>query len=208
MPTRTLRQRQIPAATYKDWTHAIAYHSSAVTIFWLLFLFLTLGFAMLLLGFYSKMTTLEQDLALVNQSLVKTQLSVINLQDQMTKLNPPATIPTPNPLIPAATLPATSNTSPSSLLNRGALSPDGTKYAGYDDTTKGKLGVGVETLSDKKVRHVVIFNSKTESSGAELSSQQLSVRWVDSQTIQYDVLVTKSGQPEPTKETRTVQIYF
>jgi len=203
MPTRTLRKRAAAPLTSKDYTNAIAYHSSAITIFWLLFLFLSLGFAMLFLVFFARLTQCEQDLALLNQSLVKTQLSILSLQQRVQALAPPvaATLPTNAP-----TTPAMNNAIPGGLLDRGALSPDGTKYAGYDDTTAGKLGVGVETLADKKLRHVVLFNPKTESSGAQISSQQFGVRWTDNSTIEYDVLVNNGTQTA--KETRTVKIYF
>ena len=206
MPTRTLRPRA--AAVSKDFTRAIAYHSSAITILWILVAFLALGFIFLILVFYARLCADEQDLALLNNSLVKTQQSVLSLQDKVRTLMPKsAEAPAAVTNVAGGLTPAL-NASPSGLLNRGALSPDGTKYAGYDDTTKGKIGIGVETLADKRIRHIVIFNTKTESSGAQISSQQLGVRWIDNQTIEYDVMVLKSGQTAPVKETLTTKIYF
>lgn len=97
--------------------------------------------------------------------------------------------------------------SPSGALDRGSLSADGTRYAGYEDGVKGKIGIGVEIVATKQVKHIVIFDPRSESTGKGTPSESnMSVRWKDAQTIEYDVLVKKSGNW--VKETQTVKIFF
>lgn len=208
MPTRTLRQTPKPSTMNKDYTRAIAYHGSSITIFWVLFLFMILGLGMLVLTFYAKLNLQEQSIAALNEQLNKTQKSLDALQQK-------AVITRSKPVEVTVTIPPASSTNTRSTatanasyapLNRGALSPDGTKYAGFDDTTKGKSGIGVITLADKRVRHVVLFNTKTESSGVGNQAWELGVSWRDNSTIQYDVLVQKATGP--VLETRTVKIGF
>lgn len=204
MPTRTLRAKPSVAATQKDYKHAIAYHSSAITIFWVLFLFLSLGFAFLSLAQYAKIEMLMQDVALLDDQLAKTQRTLLSLQQ--TTPAAPAMIPAPETLPPTAAASEPVGPVYSGALTRGAFSPDGTKYAGYDDVTAGKLGIGVETMSDNRVRRVVLF-SRSESSGATSpEATSFTVRWKDNSTIEYDVEVTAAGKS--TKETRTVKIGF
>ncbi len=192
----------------KDYTRAIAYHSSSITIFWVLFLFLTLGFGLMTLGYYDKLNQQERNIAALNDELIKTQKSLISMQQKavITKSKPVEVSVTVVPETGTNQLPAAKVSETHAPLERGALSPDGTKYAGYDDTTAGKLGIGVMTLADKRVRHIVLFNPKTENSGAVISSSMYGVRWLDKNTIQYDVLVTSGAKAG--KETRTVDIGF
>lgn len=106
----------------------------------------------------------------------------------------------------SSTAPTLGASNESGLLHRGSLSPDGTKFAGYDETTKGKIGIAVETLSDKRIRHIVIF-SKSQSSGAGTPFEEvMSVTWLGKQTIQYDVLETINGKQS--KRTEIVKIGF
>lgn len=204
MPTRTLRAKPAAATPQKDYLQAIAYHSSAITIFWILFLFLSLGFVFLFLVQYAKIEMLMQDVAALNEQLVKTQRAVISLQQRVPALQ--VAVPTMEEAPIASTSSAAlipAGPAYSGILTRGAFSPDGTKYAGYDDVTKGKLGIGVETLADKRVRRVVLFTA-AESSGAGTTKESLmSVSWKDNSTIMYNVLVNKT-----TIETRTVKIGF
>ncbi len=90
------------------------------------------------------------------------------------------------------------------LLMRGNPSPDGAMFAGYDETTRGRIGIAVDTMAQKRVRHIVLF-TKTQSTGAGTPFEQLmSVRWQDSKTIQYDVLETVKGVLTPKSETVTI----
>jgi hypothetical protein len=204
MPTRTLRAKPSAAQPMKDYKHAIAYHSSAITIFWILFLFLSLGFAFLSLAQYAKIEMLMQDVALLDSQLSKTQTALLNLQQKSQAV--PAMIPAPSEPSSPAVLEENSGPVYAGILTRGAVSPDGTKYAGYDDVTAGKLGIGVETLADGRVRRVVLF-SRSESSGTTSpEATSFTVRWKDNSTIEYDVEVTGAGRS--TKETRTVKIGF
>lgn len=208
MPSRPLRPKAAAPSVAKDYKHAIAYHSSAITIFWVLFLFLSLGFTFVFLVQYAKIEMLMQDVAALNSQLIKTQQAVIGLQQRL----PAAQAVVPAAETPAAVAPPNASEvqvgpTYTGILTRGAFSPDGTKYAGYDDVTVGKLGIGVETLADKRVRRVVLFNTKVESSGTTTpEATSFTVRWKDDSTIEYDVQVNKSGVP--TKEARTVKIGF
>lgn len=207
MPSRPSRPSQRLVSLSKDYTHAIAYHSSAITIFWVLFLFLSLGFGILSLTYYVKLNQQELKIQELNRLLLKSQIGA--------SAQPKNLITSSKPVEISVTIPSASGTkdqaynSPYAMLVRGALSPDGTKYAGYDDTTTGKLGVGVITLADKRVRHIVLFDTRIESSGAEISTGiygTIGVRWTDDKTIQYDVMVKKAAGL--VKETRTVKIGF
>jgi len=182
--------------------HAIAYHSSAITIFWILFLFLSLGFALLLLTHYAKIEMLMQETAALNQQLIKTQRAVINLQKTCpASAQPVVTTPTAPPETAA---PAQTGPTYSGILKLGSFSPDGTKYAGYDLDTVGKYGIGVETMADGRLRRVVLLNPKTEfTSQTERVDQPTTVRWKDDNTIEYDVLLS-GGK----REVRTVKIGF
>lgn len=106
----------------------------------------------------------------------------------------------------SSTAPSIGTSNQSGLLHRGSLSPDGTKFAGYDETTKGKIGIAVETLSDKRVRHIVLF-TKSQSTGVNTPFEEvMSVTWLGKQTIQYDVLETINGKQS--KRTEIVKIGF
>ncbi|MCC7357735.1 hypothetical protein IT408_04515 [Candidatus Uhrbacteria bacterium] len=101
--------------------------------------------------------------------------------------------------------------SPSGILSRGSVSADGSKFAGYEDVKVGKKGVAVELLNDtttaRKERFIVIFNALTESTGIGTPfEKEMSVRWKDAKTIEYDVLVKVKSEWK--KEKREVQIFF
>jgi len=201
MPTRPLRPKAVPCVVPKDFTHAIAYHSSAITIFWILFLFLSFGFACLFLVQYAKIEVLMQDAAFLNQQLAKTQRAVINLQKACPAAQPAVTAPTTPP---EAAAPVQSGPTYTGILKLGSFSPDGTKYAGYDLDTVGKYGIGVETMADGRLRRVVLLNPKTEfTSQTERVDQPTTVRWKDNSTIEYDILLS-GGK----REVRTVRIGF
>jgi hypothetical protein len=165
-----------------------------------------LGISLALLAFVARMERIEARMAVLNASLTEL-ITAKPIAPTDLKPLPVEGMPTA-PTVPSApAAPVTSAASPSGVLKRGSLSPDGTKYAGYEETTKGKIGIAVETVSGGRVRYIVIFNPFTESTGAGApSASEMSVRWVDNQTIEYDVLVTRNGNQ--TKETEQVRIFF
>jgi hypothetical protein len=210
MPTRSLRAKPAAADPPKDYKQAIAYHSSSITIFWILFLFLSLGFVSICLVQHAKIEMLMQDATALNAQFLKTQSTLINLQQKIQALQSAvpaetvtATSALPTHLAPLMGLP-TAGPVYSGILKLGSFSPDGTKYAGYDLDTAGKFGIGVETMSDHKVRHIVLLNPKTEFTSQTVQVEQpTTVRWKDNRTIEYDVL-SKTGK----REVRTVKIGF
>lgn len=116
--------------------------------------------------------------------------------------------PSASGTLPVAETKTAMATSPSGAIVRGSLSPDGTKYAGYDVVTPGKKGVAVEVVGETRIRHIVIFNPSAESSGLGLPEEPtMSVRWLDNQTIEYDVILKKAGGVQE-RTTETVKIYF
>ena len=171
---------------------AVVYHATMITILWVLVLFLSLGFGISMLQSNVRLSMLEQQNAV--QALRIEELSNV----------PPQAIETPTTTSMAT---STSEETTYGILNRGSLSADGSKYAGYDDTTVGKKGIGVQVIGETRVRHIVIFNTKTELSGNGTPSDAgMSVRWKDASTFEYDVLVVKGGTT--VKETRESTIYF
>lgn len=180
---------------------AVAYHASQITILWIVVLFMTIGSFLVILFLVSKLELTRIQLALTVNELGKAE----QLIRQMSRLTQPAAgLPT-SAFAPSAA--ASSAASPSGALVRGSLSPDGTKYAGYNDAVKSKIGIAVEILATGKVRYVELF-PKADSTGSGTASESgMSVRWKDDSTIEYDVLVTKSDGRQ-VKETRTTQIYY
>ena len=202
---------------------AVTYHAAMITVLWVFGLFFAFAMSLTLLVETSRIDVLEQTQAALVQQAVSSQQALVDLQMKQSQggsLIPQAGVPamaTSTSAVVAPTTPGAvptlpfagdSEMSPSGTLDRGALSPDGKRYAGYDDVTKGKLGIGVEILGDARIRHIVLFNPKTETSGAGTAeAATMSVRWTDSDTISYDVLV-KAANGTQKVETRTVQIFF
>ncbi|MFA4955089.1 MAG: hypothetical protein WC641_07315 [Patescibacteria group bacterium] len=175
--------------------------SYAFTVLLTLVLFLALGSALALLDYSDKLNTQAQALAEMQVRLDMTEQTLVALQGNLNAPASPSVAPTTPP--PVVT---SDDVSPGGLLHRGSRSPDGTKYAGYDDTTAGKKGIGVEILASGAVKHIVIF-ARSEASGTGTpQATELGVRWKSDSVIQYDVLVTKNGQQ--TKQTEDVEIYF
>ena len=160
-------------------------------------------------------TSSERDLQQVDSRLQGAMQELSVLEQRMATQSPvmQAMTPPTTPTVPTNALPVSEpSSSPTGQLDRGMMSPDGSKYAGYEDTVKGKIGIAVEILSlnsttTHKIKYIVIFNPFTQSTG--LNSPQgtgMSVRWKDNSTIEYDVL-TKKGSSW-VKETSTVKIFF
>lgn len=181
----------------------VSYHATIVTILWVSVLFLSVGFGLTMLQMAIRLDVLENQAIASNTQISEMSALLATVQRQASQMN---TLPTKTGT-PTSTAVTAPTASPSGVLQRGNLSPDGTKYAGYDTTTKGKMGIGVEVLGDPRIRHIVIFNPLTESFGNGTPSDALmSVRWKDNKTIEYDVLVKTNGQW--VKQTQTTEIYF
>ncbi len=201
MPPRTLRSAASHADTYIK--RAVVYHATAITVLWVVVLFFSFAMGLVLLVQSAQIAALEQALGSGSQTDQNAQ-AISQLQSNFAVLNRSCV------KLPSATTPTTlgAPTSADAVLTRGAFSPDGKKYAGYDDVTVGKKGIGVRVGGEAKVRHILIFNPRTESSGVGTPDEStLSVRWTDNQNIDYDVLV-KNASGAQTKETRSVKIYF
>ena len=141
-----------------------------------------------------RVTNLEN--AAVSSTLLTTSSTVSGMV--VTSTLPLASLPVAHP--------AASALSPSGALVRGSFSPDGTQYAGYDVKTVGKKGVAVETVSTASVKLVVPFNPATQSSGLGLPQESsMSVRWLDNQTLQYDVIL-KNPDGTKTQKVETVKV--
>lgn len=205
MPPRTSRTPK-PSLDHSYYRRAVPHHASVITILWVVVLFFSLGGAMILLVQSARIAILQNYLdAVVRQQIVEAQ-SLRALSVDIDALNRTCV------KIPSASAPtilgAPTSASSSEILLRGAYSPDGKKLAGYDDVTSGKKGIGVRVVGETKVRHIVIFNPKTESSGAGTSYESsMSVRWKDNSHIDYDVLVKKANGTQSV-ETRSIEIYF
>ncbi len=205
MPPRTSRT---PKSTldHSYYRRAVPHHASVITILWVVLLFFSLGFAMILLVQSARIAILQRYLdAVVSQQIVEAQ-SIQSLEVNVESLNRTSV------KIPSASAPtvlgAPTSAVPGEILLRGAYSPDGKKLAGYDDVTSGKKGIGVRVVGEMKIRHIVIFNPRTESSGAGTSFESsMSVRWKDNSNIDYDVLVKKANGTQAV-ETRSIQIFF
>ncbi len=224
MPSRTLRTRSAAAASKKSSqpSKEPVCCNQPMTLIWVLITVLSLGFAWVMLVSYLRLEYQQRDVDSLNRELSDSQLRLQWMQRSLQNfssgevMTPPAAPPmmddtsTPGAMTnPASTTPGQADSSGyKGILTRGAYSPDGTKYAGYDDVTPGKMGLGVESFSENKLRHVVLFNRYTESSGVGTPDESmLSVRWQDDSTIEYDVLV-KKADGSTSKETREIKIFF
>lgn len=217
MPPRTSRRTSSSSAAVVAEKKSVATSASVccrptVTMIWIVSFFMFLALWLVL---FVHMVRLER----LEVALQQTQRLVLQLeQDRLVRMPSPAAsdvvAAVVNSVVTASTTTATATAtstdglvSPGGLLHRGSWNSDATRYAGYDETTKGKIGIGVEIPATKQVKHIVIFNAFSESTGKGLPQESdMSVRWKDSSTIEYDVLVKKGGTW--VKETQTVQIYF
>lgn len=178
-----------------------------------------------------ELKTLSNEQPTAQSFAVKAQSDITNIQTQvdaidtrLTNLESKGIVPatsttTPTAVssegVPTETLPASkpvvsnaSQTSPSGALVRGSLSPDGTKFAGYDVVTSGKKGVAVQVIGETRIRHIVLFNPATESSGLGLPEESsMSVRWLDNKTIEYDIILKKANGTQE-KKVENVKVYF
>jgi len=195
MPSRPSRQT-VESAYIK---RAVPYHATVITVLWVTLLFLSIGFGMLLLVFTVRLKIAQQIVQEILRTEIATERDVAALKLELQSLKARATAPSASVSMPKTV---------EKVLTRGALSPDGKNVAGYDDVPVGKKGIGVRKIGETRVRHIEIFNPKTESSGAGTAAESsMSVRWKENQTIEYDVLVKKENGKE-VQETRTTTIYF
>ncbi|MFZ2803706.1 MAG: hypothetical protein WA001_00625 [Patescibacteria group bacterium] len=215
MPTRPSRSSSAPSHDHK---RAIAYHAAAITMLWVVVLLMSLGVWLVLLADMIRLDRLDAEVTMIAQDFVAAQQTMqaqptVPTQAPMIPATPPQPMPSPTSTLPpttgSASLPGMpgNTTSPDGLLDRGSLSPDGTKFAGFDDTTAGKIGIAVEVIASQQEKHIVIFNPSSESTGKGMPQEgDLSVRWVDNSHIQYDELIKQDGQWF--KQTKTVEIFF
>ncbi len=225
MPTRTssttTRRRVVAPADsqaqeFKQLRLKVARQSALITILFILVAGFGLGGALVFCQYVDRIAGLEQmqspammsDMQQLNTRLQSAMQDLAALQQHATPA--PTTTTTPSVVSPNGLPTSQPTMSPSGQLDRGTVSPDGTKYAGYEDVVKGKMGVAVELLnstSTRKIKYIVIFNPYSESTGMNLpQGQEMSVRWKDNSTIEYDVL-TKKGSAW-VKSTNTVKIFF
>ncbi len=218
MPTRSLGSRAIQKSSSRSsesyYKRAVPFHGSQLTILSIAFLLVSIATWLVLLVYIVKFDDLERRLMVGQLLSANCDYKVGTLEKKINSgfgLKAPAgTLSTgvPSSTEPMADVPVDASVkSPSGKLARGSFSPDGTKYAGYEETTKGKIGIAVEIVSTGKIRYIVIFNPNTESTGAgSVLAEGMSVRWVDNQTIEYDVLINKNS--EQIKDTERVAIFF
>ena len=220
MPIRTSARKSTPPVHTMSHSfeaylkRAVTYHACAITVLWVFMLFFSFAASLTLLVETSRIDALENTQSALVQQALWSQHALQVAQSQLKALQAPV-VPTATStaaeaaaVVPVPPFQGDPSMSPSGTLDRGAPSPDGKRYAGYDDVTKGKLGIGVEIMGDPRIRHIVLFNPKTETSGAgTVQAEVMSVRWTNSDTISYDVLV-KAASGTQKVETRTVQIFF
>ncbi len=204
MPSRASRSSDSASAYIR---RAIPYHATVITILWVTVLFLSFGFAMLLLVQSARNVAMQRTLDSVVRQQLAAQKDLRVLQRDVDVLQQACARIFPQALAQPNASSTVTATSPSGVLVRGSFSSDGSKYAGYDTSTVGKKGIGVEIVATTRVKHIEIFNPRTESTGAGTLGTSMSVRWKDANTIEYDVLVKKADGTQ-TKETRTTKIYF
>lgn len=221
--------KQLEAPSVFDHSHhayhrrTLGQHGAHILMLWIVLLGFGLAGGLMLLTVATRVQQLEQKSGkMVDLQVYVTQqeMRLSQLIEAVKQLSPsvPSGSRSEAPSVPSGSgsVPVTSDlmapiSSPSGALSRGSVSADGSKFAGYEDVKPGKKGVAVELLKDattaRKERYIVIFNALTESTGIGTSyEKEMSVRWKDAQTIEYDVLVKqKSGWK---KETRSIQIYF
>ncbi len=191
--------RTVPAIVGHDARISVAHHGVSITILWVLMVCMCIAVWLVMLVVMFRLDQLEVSINGVQQQIVAQQVQAV-VPDILPVV--PVVPSTPSvPLIPVVSM------SPSGALDRGSLSVDGTKYAGYDSSTKGKIGIAVEIVGTKQVKHIIIFDTRAESTGSGTPSESaLSVRWQDAQTIEYDSLIKKGK--EWVKEIRTAKIFF
>ncbi len=189
-----------------------------ITTLWVLMVCFSIGGALVLCEIAVRLRALEQAQIGTQEAVMKNvnarlevALAKPELQAPANQVTQSATVTSTEENAGTASLPATSRSqSPSGALTRGSLSPDGSKFAGYEENKVGKKGVAVEIVTGpeaKKVKYIVIFNVFTESTAAtKPEGATMSVRWKDASTIEYDVL-TKKGN-DWVKGTNTVKIFF
>lgn len=212
MPTRTSRRTSAAPVEKKSVVMSpTVCCRPTVTMVWIVSFFMFLALWLVLFVHMVRLDRLEMALRETQQVVLQLeQARLANMPVPETGNILPASAPTTTePETISSVPPAVSPdlASPSGLLHRGSWNSDVTRYAGYDETTKGKIGIGVEIPATKQVKHIVIFNAVSESTGKGMPEESsMSVRFKDDHTIEYDVLVKKSGQW--VKDTQTVQIYF
>ncbi|MDQ7815179.1 MAG: hypothetical protein RDU25_05245 [Patescibacteria group bacterium] len=193
-----------------------------MTLIWVLITVLSLGFAWVMLISYMRLDAQQRNVDTLNRELFDSEMRLQWMQRSLKNFStdnmslPPSEPPMMGeiPTFDATTQPPSTTSGQADLsgytgiLTRGSYSPDGKKYAGYDDVTQGKIGLGVESFAENKLRHVILFNRYSESSAVGTPDESmLSVRWIDNDTIQYDVMV-KKADGSATKETREINIFF
>ncbi len=177
------------------------YFSTSITLLWVLVLSLGFGLGLVLMVLSNSVRLARHDQRLTMQRLDVLQNQLAAIRRYIAKQH------TVSSAVYTGALGSSTPKSPSGALSRGSLSPDGKKYAGYEDVLSGKLGLSLEMLDTGKLKRLEIFNPLTESTGADTPFDSLmSVRWKDQQTIEYDVLVKRQGVQK--KETRNAKIFF
>ena len=199
-------------------------HGAHIMMLWIVLLSFGLAGALMILTIATRLQTLESNgsrLMDVEALIGQQEIRLGQLVEAVKQLSPMGQKPvmttstvavpsSPIPGTPVTTQPAlVSMTSPSGALSRGSISPDGSKFAGYEDVKVGKKGIAVELLKDagaRKERYIVIFGLSESTGIGTPSEKDMSVRWKDAKTIEYDVLVKVKNEWK--KETREVQIFF
>lgn len=180
--------------------NAMVYYSTSITILWVVVMALSISVWLVLLFNMLRLDRVERALVMLGQEMDQLKAQQVARPAVPSPVAVSSTIPQPLPV-------SAPNVSPSGALDRGSLLTDGSRYAGYDDATKGKIGIGVEIAATKQIKHIVIFNPYTESTGkGTMQESTMSVRWKDEKTIEYDILVKKNN--EWIKEVQSVKIYF
>ena len=212
MPPRTSAPRRrttshaasSPHSTPVTMTHqtreSIAHHGSSITILWVLMVCMSIAVWMVLLVTMLRLDQLEATLADSLRQQVDSQQVTRPITDTLATLVAKDSTST-------TSLSLNGSVSPSGALDRGSLSADGTKYAGYDSIVKGKIGIGVEIPATKQVKHIVLFDTRSQSTGKGTPFEgMMSARWKDASTIEYDILVRKNGEWK--KEVQSTKIFF
>lgn len=186
-----------PPASDASVRRAHLYVCTSLSLLWVVLLSVSFGLALAVAILFNTVRIDKQEQRHLATRINSVQAQVATINRQLIQAQRP-TPPQTGRRVPQ---------SPSGALTRGSLSPDGTKYAGYEDVVKGKIGLSVESVDSQKVKRIEIFNPTIESTGAgtQLESS-MSVRWKDNQTIEYDVLVKKQGVER--KEIRNAKIFF
>ena len=186
--------------------------SALMTIVWVSMVFLAFGGALVLLRHTTQLRELRDMRAVVRTQDLELQVQDWRISElekatgsvpskPMEAVEPSVPTPALAPVPPEATGGAMLMTSPSGSLVRGTTSPDGMKFAGFNEAG-ARRGVAVEILDPeetRKIRYIVLF-SPSESSGT-------SVRWKDAQTVEYEV-VLKSVAGTTKTEVREAKIFF